>query len=169
MNSLFYGWKLGGRIAIRLAVVYLLVAALIFYLQVSTTTYFASVWNAHTIHVVGWVGSGWTAFLTMPLLMTIPLFIAWLTGAVSGLMTGLLAGIMRNQTLGRWWGMFCFSVPILIFHNASALRPHIVLGEHWLNSYWFWIGLPSLICILVGRWVGEQLVGTGQLIKHVQA
>jgi len=169
MNSLFNGWKLGGRIALRLAIVYMIVAALIFYLQTSTSSYFAQVWNQQTISIVGLVGSGWSAFFITPLLMLVPLFIAWLTGSVAGLMTGLLAGIMTNKTLARWWGIFCFSAPILVFHNAAALRPNIVLGEHWLNSYWFWVGLPSLICILVGRWVGEQLTGSTQFLQEAQA
>jgi hypothetical protein len=55
--------------------------------------------------------------------------------------------------------MFCFSVPPLIFHTAADLRPHIMLGEHWLNSYWFWVGLPTVLSILIGGWVGEHLAG----------
>ena len=82
---------------------------------------------------------------------------AWLAGSVAGFMTGLLAPLLGSRAVARWWGMFCFSVPSIIFHSAADLRPTLILGQHWLNSYWFWIGLPTLISILVGAKVGERL------------
>ena len=63
--------------------------------------------------------------------------------------------------------MFCFSVPPLLFHTAAALRPNLILGEHWLNSYWFWVGLPSLICVLVGGWVGILAMHVVAILKGV--
>ena len=60
--------------------------------------------------------------------------------------------------------MFCFGLPSLLFHSAADLRPTLVLGEHWLNAYWFWIGLPTLLCVLVGGWVGGQLSASGDVL-----
>ena len=107
------------------------------------------------------LGSGVLLVLATPLLLTAPILLAWLAGSVAGFMTGLLAPFLGNRSLARWWGMFCFSVPSIIFHNAADLRPVVILGQHWLNSYWFWIGLPTLISILVGAKVGERLAETG--------
>ena len=156
MNAMHSGWKLGGRIAMRLAVVYILLAALVFYLQVSSRG-MAAVWRPERLVLAQMLGSGVLLVLATPLLLTAPILLAWLAGSVAGFMTGLLAPVLGNRSLARWWGMFCFSVPSIIFHNAADLRPTLILGQHWLNSYWFWIGLPTLISILVGAKVGERL------------
>ncbi len=158
MNSILMGWRVGGRTAARLAVVYMMLACLAYYLQASGNAHGAS-WQPDNLMLADFIGSGIWSVLAIPFLLVIPLGLAWLCGGVGGFMTGLLAPLLGNKKLARWWGMFCFFVPSLIFHNAADLRPQIVLGEHWLNTYWFWIGLPTLITVLVGGWVGEQLAG----------
>lgn len=158
MNSITMGWKLGGQAAARLALVYMMLALLALYLQTSGN-------GAHSFQLPegvllpNFVGSGAWSLLTIPLLLAVPLGLAWLCGSVGGFMTGLLAPLLGNPKIARTWGMFCFFVPSLVFHNAADLRPQIVLGEHWLNAYWFWIGVPTVITVLVGGWVGEQLSG----------
>jgi len=159
MDSVKRGWRLGGIVASRLAVVYALLAALLFYLQMGADGGLAAVWRPDQIELVHLLGSGIGAVILAPLLALVPIALAWLAGSIGGLLTGLLAWLFTNKTVARWWGMFCFSIPPLVFHTAANLRPTLMLGEHWLNSYWFWVGLPSLICVLVGGWVGEQLAG----------
>ena len=165
MDSLKRGWQLGGYVGSRLAVVYALLAALLFYLQVGVDGGLAVVWQPDKLIVAQLLGQGFIAVLLTPLLALIPIGFAWLAGSIAGWLTGLLAWLFSNRTAARWWGMFCFSIPPLVFHTAAALRPNLVLGEHWLNSYWFWVGLPSLICVLVGGWVGAQLAGRERLTE----
>ena len=167
MNSIVLGWRMGGRVAARLAVVYAFLASLIFYLQISGSGGFAGIWRPDRLWIASALGTGIAAILLTPLLVLIPILMAWLAGSVGGFLTGLMAPFLENTKLARWWGMFCFGIPPLIFHNASDLRPSLVLGTHWLNSYWFWVGLPTLICIFVGGWVGEHLAGsTEELVGH---
>lgn len=156
MNSIALGWKLGGRTATRLAIVYMMLALLAFYLQTSGS---GEVKGSSGIIVADFVGDGQSSLLLLPLLLVVPLGLAWLAGSVGGLMTGLLSPLLGNHKLARLWGMFCFFVPSLLFHNAADLRPQLVLGEHWLDAYWFWIGVPTIISIFVGGWVGENLAG----------
>lgn len=158
MSSLSLGWKLGGHAAARLAIVYMMLAGLVYYLQSSQSSGSTSR-QSEDLFLVNLLGDGAWSLLGLPFLLVIPLLLAWLCGSVGGFMTGLLAPLLGSGKIARWWGMFCFFVPSLIFHNAAALRPRIVLGEHWLNAYWFWIGLPTVIAVLVGGWVGEQLAG----------
>lgn len=165
MSSLSLGWKLGGQAAARLAVVYMMLAGLVYYLQSSQGSGSASRQSEDLI-LVNLLGDSAWSLLGLPFLLVVPLLLAWLCGSVGGFMTGLLAPLLSNGKVARWWGMFCFFVPSLIFHNAAELRPQIVLGEHWLNAYWFWIGLPTIIAVLVGGWVGEQLAGKE---RHVVA
>ncbi|CAN5560926.1 hypothetical protein BH10CHL1_BH10CHL1_21030 [soil metagenome] len=164
MDAMKRGWQLGGYVGSRLAVVYALLAALLFYLQIGADGGLAAVWQPDKLVVAQLLGTGLIAVILTPLLALIPIGIAWLAGSIAGWLTGLLAWLFSNRTVARWWGMFCFSIPPLVFHTAAALRPHVVLGEHWLNSYWFWVGLPSLICVLVGGWVGTQLAGRAQIV-----
>ncbi len=164
MNSTRSGWQLGGYVGSRLAVVYALLAALCFYLQVGADGGLAQVWRPDQIVLAEWLGDGLGAIVLTPLLALVPICLAALAGSFAGWLTSLLAWLFTNKTAARWWGMFCFSIPPLIFHTAANLRPTLVLGEHWLNSYWFWVGLPSLICILVGGWVGEQLAGRERMM-----
>lgn len=158
MNSLKIGWKLGGSVGLRLAGTYLSLAVLCFYLQHSGGQW-SHVWHPQRLVIAELTGSNPWGLVLLPFLMLIPLGLAWLAGAVSGFMTGMLAPLLGNRVIGRWWGMFCFFVPSLIFHNAAELRPQIVIGGHWLNSYWFWIGFPTLIAVLAGGWVGERVSG----------
>jgi hypothetical protein len=132
-------------------------AALAFYLQVHSGEHLATVWRPERLALASLLGGGPGALVVAPLLIAVPLTLAWLAGCISGALTGLLAWLFSGRTPARLWGMFCFSIPPLIFHAAADLRPYVVLGEHWLNSYWFWVGLPSLIAVLIGGWVGEHL------------
>lgn len=157
MNTVQRGWQLGGYVGSRLAGVYALLAALLFYLQVGVPGQFNAVWRPDQLVLADLLGSGVGALLLAPLLIVVPVTLAWLAGSLAGLMTGLLAWLFTNRTLARWWGSFCFSIPPLLFHTVADLRPELIIGEHWLNSYWFWVGLPSLICVLIGSWVGEEL------------
>jgi hypothetical protein len=159
MDAVKRGWQLGGYVGSRLALVYTLLAALCFYLQVGVDGRFAEVWRPDRLMVAALLGKGVGALLLAPVLMAVPISLAWLAGSVAGFLTGLLAWLFTNRTLARWWGMFCFSIPPLIFHTAAELRPYVIVGEHWLNAYWFWVGVPSLLCVLIGSWVGEQLAG----------
>ncbi|MBV7327102.1 hypothetical protein KFU94_02340 [Chloroflexi bacterium TSY] len=161
MNSITYGWALGGRVAARIAVVYALLSALIFYLQVSSGAGINAIWRADRLWVAEIVGTGFFAAILTPLLMLVPILLAWVAGSVGGFLTGLLTPFMTSGVTARWWGMFCFTIPSVIFHNAADLRPTLILGQHWLNSYWFWIGIPTVIGVLVGGWVGERLAGSG--------
>jgi len=164
MDSVKLGWQIGGRVASRLACVYALLAALLFYLDVGANGGLAAVWRPDQLVLADLLGDGFVAVLLTPLLIIIPIGLAWLAGSVGGFLTGLLAWLLTNRTLARWWGMFCFSIPPLIFHTAADLRPTVALGEHWLNAYWFWVGVPSIICVLVGGWVGERLEGKGEIV-----
>jgi hypothetical protein len=157
MNPVARGWRVGGYVGLRLATVYALLAALAFYLQVNASGHMSALWRPDRLMLASLLGSGVGAFFLAPLLIAVPLGMAWLAGSVAGALTGLLAWLFTGRALARWWGMFCFSIPPLIFHAAADLRPHLALGEHWLNSYWFWVGLSSLIAILIGGWVGEHL------------
>lgn len=158
MKSLKNGWALGGVIGLRLAGVYAVLSALTFYLQLSSEKW-ADLWAPNRLIIAEILGQSQVALLALPFLLLIPLGLAWLSGAVSGFMTGMLAPLLGNRLVARCWGMFCFFVPSLIFHNAADLRLRIVIGEHWLNTYWFWIGVPTLIAIMAGGWVGERLSG----------
>ena len=164
MDGVKRGWQLGGTVASRLAVVYALLAALLFYLQTGADGGLAVVWRPVQIVLVNWLGNGIGAVILAPLLALVPIALAWLAGSIGGWLTGLLTWLFTNKTVARGWGMFCFSIPPLVFHTAANLRPTLMLGEHWLNSYWCWVGLPSLICVLAGGWVGEQLAGHGWVI-----
>ena len=157
MNSLLHGWRLGGQLATRLSIVYLVVASVVFYLEGG----FDVLRNSDDLYIVGLLGTGLRAFFLTPFLTLVPLLLARLAGSCAGLLTALLAGLFDNRRPARVWGYFCFSLPPVIFHHAANLRPQIIFGEHWLNSYWFWVGVPSLICVFVGGWVGEQLCGCG--------
>ncbi|RIK40611.1 MAG: hypothetical protein DCC55_14530 [Chloroflexi bacterium] len=159
MNPVARGWQLGGQVGLRLATVYALLAALCFYLQVSAGGHLATLWRPERLVVAAWLGQGVGAVLLAPLLIIVPLGLAWLAGSIAGALTGLLAWLFSSRTPARLWGMFCFAIPPLVFHTAAELRPSIIMGEHWLNSYWFWVGLPSLIAVLIGGWVGEHLAG----------
>jgi hypothetical protein len=162
MDSIGRGWQLGGYVGSRMALVYALLAALCFYLQVGAHDRFEQVWRPDQLVVASLLGDGMGALLLAPFLIAVPIGLAWLAGSVAGFLTGLLAWLFGNRAIARGWGMFCFSIPPLIFHTAAELRPHVVLGEHWLNSYWFWVGLPTLLSVLIGGWVGEQLAGRGE-------
>jgi hypothetical protein len=153
------GWQLGGTVGSRLALVYALLAALCFYLQTGVDGGFDKVWRADQLVIASLLGDGVGALLLAPLLVVAPISLAWLAGSVAGFLTSLLIWLFTNPGLARAWGMFCFSIPSLIFHTAADLRPHIILGEHWLNSYWFWVGLPTVLSVLIGGWVGEHLAG----------
>lgn len=157
MNPVARGWQLGGQVGLRLATVYALLAALCFYLQVNTSSSISAIWRPDRLVIASWLGQGIGAVLLAPLLIIVPLGMAWLAGSTAGALTGLLAWLFSSRTPARLWGMFCFAIPPLVFHTAAELRPHVIVGEHWLNSYWFWVGLPSLIAILIGGWVGEHL------------
>jgi hypothetical protein len=159
MDVVQRGWRLGGYVGSRLALVYALLAALVFYLQVEAYGPWGEIWRPQRLLIAGLLGSGLGALLLAPLLMIIPIGLAWLAGSLAGLLTGLLTWLFTNRRLARTWGMFCFAIPPLLFHTLSELRPNAVIGEHWLNSYWFWVGLPSLISVLIGGWVGEHLAG----------
>jgi hypothetical protein len=165
MDSVKRGWQLGGYVGSRLAVVYALLAALFFYLQVGADGGLAAVWQPDKLVVAQLLGNGFLAVVLTPLLAIVPIGMAWLAGSIAGWLTGLLAWLFTNKTMARWWGMFCFSIPPLVFHTAANLRPNLVLGDHWLNSYWFWVGLPSLIAVLVGGWVGERLAGRERIVE----
>ncbi len=157
MDPIKRGWQLGGYVGSRLAVVYALLAALAFYLEAGVGGQFNTLWQPNQLVLASLLGSGLGALLLAPVLIVLPIGLAWLAGSLAGWMTGLLAWLFTNRTLARWWGMFCFGVPPLLFHTVADLRPNLVIGEHWLNSYWFWVGLPSLISVLIGGWVGEHL------------
>jgi hypothetical protein len=157
MNPIKQGWQLGGYVGSRLAVAYALLAALAFYLEINADGSPAQLWQPERLWVAALVGQGWLGWVVAPPLLAVPIGLAWLAGSVAGAMTGLLAWLFTGRMLARLWGMFSFAVPPLIFHTAAELRPHLLLGEHWLNSYWFWVGLPTLISVLIGGWVGEQL------------
>src|SRR5690349_10258274 len=136
MDSMKRGWQLGGYVGSRLAVVYALVAALCFYLQMGAdgglATGLAGVWQPDKLVVAQLLGNGMLAVVLTPLLALIPIGCAWLAGSIAGWLTGLLGWLFTNRVMARWWGMFCFSVPPLLFHTAAALRPNLILGEHWL-------------------------------------
>jgi hypothetical protein len=168
MDGAQRGWQLGGYAGSRLAVVYALLAAVCFALQVAGAQGMAAVWRPDRVALAGWLGNDTVALLLAPVLILIPIGLAWLAGSVAGLLTGLMAWLFTNRTIARWWGMFCFSLPPLLFHAAADLRPTLALGEHWLNAYWFWIGLPTVIAVLVGGWVGEQLAGQGTWVKETR-
>jgi hypothetical protein len=168
MDVVQRGWQLGGYVGSRLALVYALLAALLFYLQVEAYGPWGEIWQPQRLLVAGLLGSGLGALLLAPLLIIIPIGLAWLAGSVAGLLTGLLAWLFTNRRLARAWGMFCFAIPPLLFHTISELRPNVVIGEHWLNSYWFWVGLPSLISVLIGGWVGEHLAGRSSELRPVR-
>jgi Na+/proline symporter len=153
---------------LRLATVYALLAALAFYLQINASEQLSALWRPDRLVLASLLGTGWGAFVLAPLLIIVPLGMAWLAGSVAGALTGLLAWLFSNRAFARWWGMFCFSIPPLIFHAAANLRPNLILGEHWLNSYWFWVGLPSLIAVLIGGWVGEHLSTQRRTEQYVQ-
>jgi hypothetical protein len=157
MNPVTRGWRLGGYVGLHLATVYALLAALAFFLQVKSGQQQPAAWRSDQVEVVALFADGLGGMLLAPFLIVIPLGMAWLAGSISGALTGLLAWLFSGRPAARLWGMFCFSVPPLVFHTAAELRPSIVIGEHWLNSYWFWVGLPSLIAVLIGGWVGEHL------------
>ncbi|HMN29008.1 MAG TPA: hypothetical protein PKE45_12725 [Caldilineaceae bacterium] len=157
MNPVTRGWRLGGYVGLRLATVYALLAALALFLQLKAGHQPLAGWRSEGVEVVALVADGPAGMVRAPFLLAIPLGMAWLAGAISGALTGLLAWLFSGRTAARLWGMFCFSIPPLVFHTAAELRPYVVLGEHWLNSYWFWVGLPSLIAVLIGGWVGEHL------------
>jgi hypothetical protein len=159
MDPIKRGWQLGGYVGSRLAVVYALLAALAFYLEAGVGGEFTALWQPNRLVLASLLGSGLGALFLTPMLIVVPIALAWLAGSLAGWMTGLLAWLFTSRTLARWWGMFCFSVPPLLFHTVAELRPNLVIGEHWLNSYWFWVGLPSLISVLIGGWVGEHLAG----------
>jgi hypothetical protein len=156
-NPITQGWRLGGYVGSRLAIVYTLLAALVFYLQAAADGGIEALWRPERLVIADLLGNGAGALLLAPFLLTIPLGLAWLAGSIAGALTGLLAWLFTDRVLARLWGMFSFAVPPLLFHTAADLRPHLILGEHWLNSYWFWVGLPSVIAILIGGWVGEHL------------
>lgn len=157
-NSIALGWRIGGAVAARIAIAYVILAGLAFYLQVSHQG-LDQLWQPQRLSLANLIGNSTMAMVAAPILLVVPVGMAWLCGAVGGFMTGLLAPLLNNSTVARWWGMFCFFIPSLIFHNASTLRPTLIIGEHWLNSYWFWIGLPTIIAVIVGGWVGERLSG----------
>lgn len=157
MNPVLRGWRLGGYVGSHLAVVYALLAALAFYLQIGAGGHWAAVWRPERLMIASLLGNGVGALVLAPFLIVIPVGLAWLAGSIAGALTGLLAWLFTSRMPARLWGMFCFGVPPLVFHTAAELRPHLITGEHWLNSYWFWIGLPSIIAVLIGGWVGEHL------------
>lgn len=147
---------MGAGVGLRVATVYTALAILVFYLQISSEG-LTRIWHPNRLLAVEILGTGWLSLIAVPFLILIPISLAWLSGAVSGFLTALLAPLLGNASVARCWGMFCFFVPSLIFHNAAGLRPRIAIGEHWLNAYWFWIGLPTVLAVLAGGWVGQQL------------
>jgi hypothetical protein len=156
-NPITYGWRLGGYVGGHLALAYAVLAMVVFYLQAAAAGGLRALWRPEQLVIAELLGGSPGAWLLAPVLITVPLGLAWLAGSIAGALTGVLAWLFTSRPLARLWGMLCFSIPPLLFHTAAELRPAVVLGEHWLNSYWFWVGLPTLIAVLIGGWVGERL------------
>ena len=57
MNSMKRGWQLGGYVGSRLAVVYALLAALLFYLQLGADGGLATVWQPDKLVVAQLLGT----------------------------------------------------------------------------------------------------------------
>lgn len=162
MDKIHVGWRIGGRMGAWLAVSYALVAAVVFYAENGLGSSRSPLWMAEKPSAVNWLNSGLDVLLLTAFLSMIPVTMAWLAGSLAGALTGVLAGALHGA-VARLWGMVCFSLPPVAFHAVAELRPTLVLSEHWLNSYWFWVGLPSVICVLVGGWVGVRLASHARL------